>query len=331
MVRAMTRTPLFAAMVASAVIGACKKDDKPAIPEPPRDPAAEREPAEPTEPTGVLRVEGFATPESVVWDADADLYLVSNINGSPFEADGNGFISQVSPDGALVELKWIDGASDGVRLDAPKGMVIDGDTLFVADIDRVRMFDRKTGAPTGEVELPGSTFVNGLAARDGVVWATDSGLQEGFEPSGTDALWRIAGGKAEAIVRDPNLARPNGLTFRGDSLWMAPFGGSQLHELTPAGKPVRTVPVEAGQLDGLIALADGRLAVSSWEASAIFIGDPDQGMVKAIGDVAAPADLGYDARRERLLVPLFQADAIEIHPVPAAGGEAPSPVTPARP
>ena len=42
---------------------------------------------------------GFATPESVLHDEAADVYLVSNINGEPLEEDGNGFISRLSPDG----------------------------------------------------------------------------------------------------------------------------------------------------------------------------------------------------------------------------------------
>jgi hypothetical protein len=50
---------------------------------------------------------GLSTPESVLHDAVADVYLVSNINGSPLGKDGNGFISRLAPDGSLLELKWI--------------------------------------------------------------------------------------------------------------------------------------------------------------------------------------------------------------------------------
>ena len=51
---------------------------------------------------------GFDTPESVFYDAEADVYLIANINGSPSAKDGNGFISRVSPVGDLIDLKWID-------------------------------------------------------------------------------------------------------------------------------------------------------------------------------------------------------------------------------
>ncbi|MGH2397863.1 MAG: ATP-binding protein, partial [bacterium] len=88
---------------------------------------------------------GFQTPESVLYDTRADVYLVSNINGKPTDTDGNGFISRVSPAGKVLALKWIDGTKQGVTLNAPKGTAISGTTLYVADITAVRMFDRSTG------------------------------------------------------------------------------------------------------------------------------------------------------------------------------------------
>src|SRR5687768_9580517 len=59
-----------------------------------------------------VRGVGFATPESVLHDPLSDSYFVSNINGSPLEADDNGFISLLTPEGQVANLKWIDGASD---------------------------------------------------------------------------------------------------------------------------------------------------------------------------------------------------------------------------
>ncbi len=93
-----------------------------------------------------------------------DVYLVSNINGAPLDKDGNGFISRLAPDGSVLDLKWIDGGAPGVALDAPKGMAIAGGVLYVADITELRMFDASSGEPMGSVEVPGSTFLNDVAA-----------------------------------------------------------------------------------------------------------------------------------------------------------------------
>ena len=110
---------------------------------------------------------GLATPESVLYDADGDRYLVSNINGKPYEKDGNGFISVLSPEGQVTTLKWIEGGKNKVKLDAPKGMAIAKGVLYVADITVVRTFDAKTGAPKGDIAIPGASFLNDIAVGPG--------------------------------------------------------------------------------------------------------------------------------------------------------------------
>ncbi|HEB52872.1 MAG TPA: hypothetical protein ENI87_06430, partial [bacterium] len=91
----------------------------------------------------------LATPESVLYDPASDVWLVSNIAGEPLAKDGNGFIARVSPDDGSARA-WIEGGRNGVTLHAPKGMALLGDDLWVADIDVVRRFDRRSGAPRGE-------------------------------------------------------------------------------------------------------------------------------------------------------------------------------------
>lgn len=84
---------------------------------------------------------GLAIPESVEYYAAEDAYLVTNINGHPLEADGNGFISKIGRDGTVVDLKWIDGVRSGTRINAPKGAAINGNILCVADLDEVHLFE----------------------------------------------------------------------------------------------------------------------------------------------------------------------------------------------
>src|SRR5438477_2299012 len=84
--------------------------------------------------------QGLQTPESVLYDADQDVYFISNINGQPLNADNNGYISRVKPDTLQGDLQWIQAGKNGVTLNAPKGLVIAGDTLYVADLTTVRKF-----------------------------------------------------------------------------------------------------------------------------------------------------------------------------------------------
>jgi WD40 repeat protein len=130
-----------------------------------------------------VRDVGFKTPQCVVWDRTADVYLVSNIHGHPLDKDDNGFISRVRPDGTVEALKWIDGASEGVTLHAPKGMALTRDSLWVTDIDVVRRFDRLTGKSLAEVTVEGASYLNDVVSTStpdfdgGGLFVTDTGQE----------------------------------------------------------------------------------------------------------------------------------------------------------
>ncbi|MBI3982201.1 MAG: SMP-30/gluconolactonase/LRE family protein [Gemmatimonadetes bacterium] len=264
---------------------------------------------------------GFQTPESALHDPTADVYLVTNINGNPLEKDDNGFVSHVGPDGTLHALKWIDGASPTVTLHAPKGMALKGDTLFVADIDALRMFDRRTGAPLGERAVPGASFLNDVTVGpDGTLYVTDSGLRPGpagFEPSGSDAVHHVrAAGTLEVLLADTGLGRPNGVIVDGSTATVVSFGSGAIVEIdVTSGRRTRTfAKPPAGQLDGVVRLADGSLLVSSWEGRAVYRTRGDT-YATAVDSVEAPADIGYDAGRGRVLIPLFTTNRLEIRTV----------------
>ena len=72
----------------------------------------------------VTFTDGLSTPESVLYDADTDSYLVSNINGAPLAKDNNGFIAELSPDGKVINSKLIEGGKKKVTLHAPKGTAL---------------------------------------------------------------------------------------------------------------------------------------------------------------------------------------------------------------
>lgn len=306
-------------------------------PTPPKAPPAVVEdfPAPSADPSGalplapvppiLLRAVGFQSPESALHDPVADVYLVSNVSGGPADADNDGFISKVSPDGTLVELKWISSETSQRPLNAPKGMALVGDTLFVADIDVVRAFDRSSGKPLGDVAIPTATFLNDVAAApDGTLYVSDTGVGKvkgstELRSNGSDAIYVIdAQRSVTELAKGPELAQPNGLVARKGGVLVATasgevYGLDARAQKSPLGKP-------GGGLDGLVQTPGGCVIVSSWEASAVFIARPPPAASGAfellIGDLTSPADIGYDVRRRQLIVPLFSENALYIQELP---------------
>jgi hypothetical protein len=264
------------------------------------------------EPTSIS--EGLQTPESVLYDAEQDVYFISNINGAPLTVDDNGYIARVNAETLKVEPKWIDGSRPEITLNAPKGMAIVGDDLYVADITTVRKFDRKTGAPKGEIPLKGTTFLNDLVADGTTVYASDSGLDAAFKTTKTDAIWKISGDKATKIASGPELKAPNGLAMMNGKLWVVTFAGKELYPLENGKKGTPTM-IPAGSLDGLVAMSDGSFLVSSWDSKMVYRGQPGGTFTPIIQNVDSPADIGYDAKRNRLLVPHFMESRVTIHPL----------------
>ena len=273
-----------------------------------------------TGPKPVFHLEGFQTPESVAYDESNDRYLVSNINGKPGEADNNGYISLVSPDGKVILEKFIAGGVNKVTLHAPKGTAIANGMLYISDLDTIRKFDLKTGAPKGEIKIPGSTFLNDVDAdAAGNVYVSDTGIKfgaKGPEPTGTDAVYVIDKHDAvKPLAKGKDLDRPNGV-YAGDpsGLWVVTFGAAKVYRLDAKGKKQDETTLPAGSLDGLLKVGDD-LYISSWDSKAVYKGRPGGTFSVVIPNVESPADIGLDSKRHRILVPLFMKDAIEAYEI----------------
>jgi len=268
----------------------------------------------------VIKDVGLQTPESVQYEPTSDVYLVSNINGGPLDKDDNGFISKLSPEGKVLELKWIDGAAKDVELNAPKGIGFSAGKLFVADIDVIRTFDLATGKSLAQIKVPGASFLNDVTvAPDGTVYVSDTGLKagkEGLEPAKKDAIYKVSSdGKLSTLIKGEQLLQPNGLFADATGLWVATWQG-KLYHVTSDGKQETAISAPGAQLDGLLRTADGQTIVSSWEKSMVYLGAADGTFSPLMADLKSPADIGYDTQRNQVLVPLFMDNAIEIQKLP---------------
>lgn len=155
----------------------------------------------------VWTLDGLQTPESAYLDAGRDVLYVSNIAGEATAKNGNGHISRVGLDGAMLEAEWVTG------LDAPKGLVSDGTTLFVSDIDRLVAIDIASGAVTVSYPADGAISVNDTAIdAAGRVYVSDMI---------TKKIHVLEDGALGVLVEGPEVQHPNGLNMRGDQLLVA--------------------------------------------------------------------------------------------------------------
>jgi hypothetical protein len=260
-------------------------------------------------------------PESARYDRDLDVWLVSNVNGDPGKRDNNGYISRLRPDGTPYNLKFIEGGKKGITLNAPKGLAINGDTLWVADIDFARAFNKRTGELIANVSTR-AKFLNGAAVGfDGAIYMTDTGVIFGpkgdVSHPGPDQVLRITRAGANVALTSPQLEGPNGITWdsKESRFVIVSFLGKGIYGWKPGVKDLKLLGSGPGQQDGVLTLPDGRLLVTSWADSSLFVLEKGQARKVASG-IASPADIGFDEKDSRVAVPQLLANKVQFWELP---------------
>lgn len=267
-------------------------------------------------------MEGFSSPESVIKDPASGRFFVSNVGErlEPSVKDGDGFISEVAPDGKILNKKFL--PKEGV-LDAPKGMAIVGGTLYVTDIDRVVGFDMGTSEKTVEVDFSTekTVFLNDLAVIDDTtlaVSATDIG-----------EVYKVALGATPSYsVIAENIPGANGLSYDRDGkrLFVVSFGdGTSFNgalgviTLKDGTAEYRALTDKMGALDGLALIKGERLIFSDWVAmdkpGKVMEYDLKTGALsefKLSGEVRGPADFYYDEKEGKLWLPRMLEGKVNI-------------------
>lgn len=254
----------------------------------------------------------FHAAESVTYDVQSDRYIVVSTGARNAAVPNDGYISLLNPDGSVHTLKWIaPSATNGVTLNDPRGSHIDKGTLYIADIDTVRLFDLATGAPKGSHTIPGTLLLNDLTvAADGTIYVTETGTAD----AATHKVFKITpAGQSSVFASGPKVARPNGIALGNDgNLVVVVLGSNEILTYSPAGELVKTeTSTDAGN-DGIAILADGTKLISSVQRGTIARIRPGQPAESIATGIPNAASMAYDSKRNQLVIPQNQQNAVTI-------------------
>ena len=236
------------------------------------------------------------TPESVCYNPKKDVMYVSNIQGKSNAKDGKGFISLVTPEGEVKNLKWVTG------LDAPKGMGIYEDTLYVTNVDEIVAIDIEKSKIANRYPCKNAKFANDIAINNkGVVFASDMNA---------DRIYRLKDDNAENWLDIDKLDSPNGLFTLENNLLIG-MSNSVL-KVDYSGENVETLITNTGGIDGLEAAHKNYYLKSDWRGHVHLI-HPDkekQLILDTTPENINAADIDYVPGKKLLLVPTFNDNRV---------------------
>ena len=234
-----------------------------------------------------------AVPESVLPDMKKNILYVSLINGGGWVADGKGGVGKLSPDGKTYDSTWITG------LNAPKGMGIVGDRIYVADITEVVVIDIAKNKIEKKIAIDSAKGLNDItvSGKD-IVYVSDSR---------TGNIWRIEKDKPSLYLENVNGV--NGLKAIGDDLFI---GGGKNFLKADRNKTLTTVATLTQGIDGIEPVGNGDFILTSWAGYIFYVSANGavEILLETYQDKKNTADIGYDAKTKTVYVPTFNAKTV---------------------
>ncbi|MEO8765001.1 MAG: ATP-binding protein [Ginsengibacter sp.] len=234
-----------------------------------------------------------AVPESVLPDAGKSILYVSLIDGAGWDADGKGGVGKLSPDGKNYDSTWITG------LNAPKGMGIYGNRLFVADINNVAVIDIQQGKIEKKIVIDSASGLNDITVSDkGVVYVSDSK---------TAKIWKIENDKPQLYLSGMNGV--NGLKCIKDELFI---GSGKLFIKANAQKQLTNIAQLPEGIDGIEPVGNGDFILTAWVGYIYYVtaGGNIETLLDTHLEKKNTADIGYDPAKRIIYVPTFNAKTV---------------------
>jgi hypothetical protein len=247
----------------------------------------------------------FRFSESCTFDPERNLILAMNAGVPQDQQENDGYVSLINPDGSVHTTKWIGATRDGLVLDHPIGSAVRNGVLYTVDSGYVRTFDLATGQPGASLEVPGSTFLNGIGvADDGTMYASNTRPPE--------RLYKVtADGEVSVLVEGAPLAIPNGVAIDTDgNIVVVNIGDNAVLTFDPDGDLVRTEHAFESGNDGVVVLDDGTKYVSSVRFGSVSRIRPGQEAEVVAAGIPTAASMCYDSVQHQLVIPMNDHNAL---------------------
>lgn len=246
----------------------------------------------------IWEVSGLSVPESVLPVPDKGIMYVSNIGvNTPTEKEGKGFISILSMDGKIKNLKWCG------NLNSPKGMAIYDGKLYVSEVDRIAEIDLKSGKKLNESPVEGAMFLNDIAAApNGTLFISDSR---------TGTIHKMADGVVSTFIQSDNFPNPNGVVFYNEKLLLGT--GEKIVKIDPTTKEVKDYMKNTGGVDGLAVVESGVLIFSDWPGKVYIMKKNEEKQLlldTSSSETSKTADFGFIAEKKLIYIPTFFANTV---------------------
>lgn len=264
--------------------------------------------------------------ESCTYDPERDVLVVPN-RGAPQSARTNdAFISFINRDGSVRTPRWIGVQNPSERaalnppltLNHPLGSDISGGTLYLADQDGgtgeddpsvavIRMFDLRTGTPSGEIRLEESPWINDIeVTEDGTIYVTQTGdLGENPDPA-TWRVWEVTpDGTISVFAQGAPLRQPNGIGIDPEgNVVVVNYGNDAVLTFARDGELLTTETAAQPGGDGLVIMPDGTKYTSSVAEGGISRVRPGEPAELIARNIPSAASMCYDPKAHQLVVPM---------------------------
>jgi len=252
----------------------------------------------------------FHFTESCTFDPDKNLVLAMNAGNRDQNADPDGFVSLINPDGSVHTAKWIGATRDGLDLRDPLGSAIANGKLYTVDSGYLRSFDLATGRPLASVAVPGATILNGIGVTaDGTAYISNSRDPE--------LIFKVTpDGQSSVFAQGAPINVPNGVAIDLDgNIVVVNINDNAVITYSPDGEVVRIDHAAEGGNDGVIVTEDNTRYVSSVRFGSVSKVVPGQAAEVIATGVPSAASMCYDSVQKQLVIPLNPNNALAFIPL----------------